>query len=345
MQKSCLDGGDSAAVIGFSRYQFWGLKWHFLWHVGASNLALTKARLQKRDVPVHGDGLKSFLHKCFGEGQYRTPRRGRKETRRCRTMSWPTAPLPHPRHSVRGTPPTPSSITSFEVSSDNKSLRKNGFPEILIFWQKKPRVRKIFCPQFWGRKWLHQFYGRLEKCVLSAGKTHVHKIPPFRGGGSADFIFMGARIFLILRNSERISDPKILGKERLSPGIARQECKSCKNNYFSVFVIGNVWCLGGREMRGSWSWRFWSSKTLRLPMLSPLLMGNAVSEERTHWVLRQTRWVLRKIRWHFVGTQGVGCKELTELSPQNSVRARKLSEFGVWNRIRPVSELNPLKPQ
>ena len=41
------------------------------------------------------------------------------------------------------------------------------------------------------------------KCVLSAGKTHVHKIPRFRGGGyfgsgggSADFIFMGARIFL-----------------------------------------------------------------------------------------------------------------------------------------------------
>ena len=50
-----------------------------------------------------------------------------------------------------------------------------------------------------------QFCGRLEKCVLSAGKTHVHKIPRFRGGGyfgffgggeSADFIFMGARIFL-----------------------------------------------------------------------------------------------------------------------------------------------------
>ena len=42
------------------------------------------------------------------------------------------------------------------------------------------------------------------KCVLSAGKSHVHKIPRFRGGGivgcflggSADFIFMGARIFL-----------------------------------------------------------------------------------------------------------------------------------------------------
>ena len=52
---------------------------------------------------------------------------------------------------------------------------------------------------------MRQFYGRLEKCVLSAGKTWVHKIPRFRGGdfgfggrggGSADFIFMGAGIFL-----------------------------------------------------------------------------------------------------------------------------------------------------
>ena len=32
-------------------------------------------------------------------------------------------------------------------------------------------------------KWLRQFYGRLEKCVLSAGKSHVHKIPRFGGGG------------------------------------------------------------------------------------------------------------------------------------------------------------------
>ena len=30
---------------------------------------------------------------------------------------------------------------------------------------------------------MRQFYGHPEKCVLSAGKTHVHKIPPFRGGG------------------------------------------------------------------------------------------------------------------------------------------------------------------
>ena len=42
---------------------------------------------------------------------------------------------------------------------------------------------KFLCPQFWGRKWLRQFYGHLEKCVLSAGKAPVHKISRFRGGG------------------------------------------------------------------------------------------------------------------------------------------------------------------
>ena len=30
---------------------------------------------------------------------------------------------------------------------------------------------------------MRQFYRRLEKCILSARKTHVHKIPRFRGGG------------------------------------------------------------------------------------------------------------------------------------------------------------------
>ena len=48
------------------------------------------------------------------------------------------------------------------------------------------------------------FMGAWNKSVLSAGKTHAHKIPPFRGGyfgfggggESADFIFMGAGIFL-----------------------------------------------------------------------------------------------------------------------------------------------------
>ena len=44
---------------------------------------------------------------------------------------------------------------------------------------------------------MRQFYGHLEKCVLSAGKTMSVKFPflgggVLGGGGSADFIFMGA---------------------------------------------------------------------------------------------------------------------------------------------------------
>ena len=34
---------------------------------------------------------------------------------------------------------------------------------------------------------MRQFYGRLETCVLSAGKNHVHEIPRFRGGGILGF--------------------------------------------------------------------------------------------------------------------------------------------------------------
>ena len=54
-------------------------------------------------------------------------------------------------------------------------------------------------------------------------KNHVHKIPRFRGGGiwgfwggggSADFIFMGARVFLILGSDLRT--PALKNRERFS---------------------------------------------------------------------------------------------------------------------------------
>ena len=58
--------------------------------------------------------------------------------------------------------------------------------------QKNPRVRKIFCPQFWGRKWVRQFYGRLEYLLsFCRKKLHVHKIPRFRGGGVFWVFFWG----------------------------------------------------------------------------------------------------------------------------------------------------------
>ena len=39
--------------------------------------------------------------------------------------------------------------------------------------QKNPRVRKNVCPQFWRRKWLRQFYGRLEKLRSFCSKTSM----------------------------------------------------------------------------------------------------------------------------------------------------------------------------
>ena len=72
---------------------------------------------------------------------------------------------------------------------------------------------------------------------------------------------------------------------------------------------------------------------------------STVSEERTHWVLRQTRWVLPKTRWVRFCTQIIGWKELTEFRGANSVSRKKLTEFRVWNRtprnrIRPVSDFS-----
>ena len=67
---------------------------------------------------------------------------------------------------------------------------------------KNPRIFiQIFVEQFLGRKWTSapNFMGAwTNKCVLSAGKTHVHgeKFLLLGGGGGVpDFIFMGARIF------------------------------------------------------------------------------------------------------------------------------------------------------
>ena len=63
-----------------------------------------------------------------------------------------------------------------------------------------------------------------------------------------------------------------------------------------------------------------STKTLSVQ----LCFESTVSKERTRWVLRRTWWVS-------FDAQIVGGKELNELFPQNSVRAKKLTELGVSN--------------
>ena len=60
--------------------------------------------------------------------------------------------------------------------------------------QKNPRVCKIIVRNSGAGNGVRRFYGRLEKCVLSAGTTHVHKITRFRGGGR--FYFYGRADFL-----------------------------------------------------------------------------------------------------------------------------------------------------
>ena len=121
------------------------------------------------------------------------------------------------------------------------------------------RIRKIlvsvnFFPQFWGWKWLRQFYGHLEKCALSAGKPMSKKflvlgegiLGFFGGGGGADFIYIGARDF----SDRRLSPPHrgiALAKWCLHhslhrSGTPQRECKSqwesiTSQRWFSVMHI------------------------------------------------------------------------------------------------------------
>ena len=69
--------------------------------------------------------------------------------------------------------------------------------------QKNPRVRKIRVRNSGAGNGCANFMDTWKKCVLSAGKPMSIKFSVFKGGfggggGSADFIFMGARIFLNL---------------------------------------------------------------------------------------------------------------------------------------------------
>ena len=93
--------------------------------------------------------------------------------------------------------PFPSSISLVLFSQD--------FDDMAVMNQKNPRVRKICVRNSGAGNARVNFMDAWKKCALSAGKTHVHKVPRFGGGGviwvflgggSADFIFMGARIFL-----------------------------------------------------------------------------------------------------------------------------------------------------
>ena len=75
-------------------------------------------------------------------------------------------------------------------------------PASSLLDQKNPRVRKIRVRNSGAGNGCANFMDTWKKCVLSAGKPMSIKFRVLGGGvlggggGSADFIFMGARIFL-----------------------------------------------------------------------------------------------------------------------------------------------------
>ena len=98
-------------------------------------------------------------------------------------------------------------------------MAENG-PSKKAHYQKNPRVRKMFVRNSGAGNGCVNFMDAWKKSVLSAGRTHfLHKIPRFRGGdiglgggGSADFIFMGARIKRPIKRSSVFLGPSILHK-------------------------------------------------------------------------------------------------------------------------------------
>ena len=87
-----------------------------------------------------------------------------------------------------------SQITSFRKCLSARARTHNS---------EKSSCPYNVCQQFWGRKWVRQFYGRLEFLLSFGRKTSMSLkflalggVFCFFWGGRADIIFVGAEIFL-----------------------------------------------------------------------------------------------------------------------------------------------------
>ena len=108
----------------------------------------------------------------------------------------------------------------FPQTFRKKPFANDPISELMRNFQKKPRVRKSFLPaQFWGRKWLRQFYGRLEEMPSFLRKTSMPiKLLRFRrgswgggylfifflGGGKCRFYFYGREDFRGQKNQRKL---------------------------------------------------------------------------------------------------------------------------------------------
>ena len=125
-------------------------------------LSRSKVARQCYDKLLHGTASGGFSWK-FGEFRSKLLRSlPRKDSVWKFEISTPMQLLrglgPLPETSAR-TPPPPQLPRS---PSRRFSSREAACMEIVLV-RKNPRVRKIFCPRFWGGRRLRQFYGHLQK--------------------------------------------------------------------------------------------------------------------------------------------------------------------------------------
>ena len=94
--------------------------------------------------------------------------------------------------------PSPSRRPLLTFTEERAPTRKR-FPHLTsyeCFSQKNPRVRKILVRNSGAGNGCVNLMDAWKKCVLSAGKTHLHKIPRFRGGY---FGFWGGEVYVCNR--------------------------------------------------------------------------------------------------------------------------------------------------
>ena len=116
----------------------------------------------------------------------------------------------------------PKNVCNYFVYNWKLPALQLGF---FAYTQKNPRVHKIFCPQFWGRKWLCQFYGRLEKLRSFCRKTAMPikffvlgEVFWFWGGGEVR-VWGGGGKFAPKFGSEKVS--RYTGVSQLQLRVSR----------------------------------------------------------------------------------------------------------------------------
>ena len=151
------------------------------------------------------------------------------------------------------------------------------------------------------------------------------------------FCVISGAVTAKLRNYQEINSPRIIlrnwrpQRPQTCPCWVTRNLRNSQENISQIIILRN-----------------WLRETVAItPKIIPqeffcvsnfLRGGYCFGEENSLSFGANSVSSVKKTRWVRFVTQIIGWEELTEFSPRNSVRAKKLTEFGVWNRARPVSE-------